>query len=156
MSQTDEASNEISDADNVSRHIFAPRMGAPEQFIWHEVFEFPSADGNKESVVWRKIAVTYDDVHELGDARAAGQQKLGKISNYIGFLTAQAGEIRNQRTSNGHGFEVYPETQEGPAHAVIKIMIAAGASKLNKSDKIDIRAIMQRLFGPNFSPYSTT
>lgn len=150
-SQTGEQSGEIANADNVSRQVFSPRMGMPGNFDWLQVFEFPSNAERKESVVWRKIAVTDDEVHSLGRNQEVKQKAAGKNANYIGFMTARAGEIRAKRTTRGHTFKVYPDRSEGDAHAVIQIIAAEGTMNLNKSDKSDVRAIMQCLFEPNFT-----
>ena len=65
---------QIPEDDEVSRLLFAPLMGAPGgDLIWENVFQFPSADGYCESVVWRKYAVTIADVHALGCEKQHGR-----------------------------------------------------------------------------------
>lgn len=150
-SQPSEQSEEIADEDNVSRQVYAPRMGTVGNFNWPQVFEFPSDAGKKESVVWRKIAVTDGEVHTLGRDREARQKAAGKNVDYTGFMTARAGDIRAKRTTRGHTFRVYPDKSEGDAHAVIQVIAAEGIERLNKNDNSDVRAIMQCLFEPNFT-----
>lgn len=137
---------EVADSDNVSRHIFSPRMGEVDRFIWNEVFEFPSVDGRVESVVWREIRVSDESVHVIGYEKEKANRGQGKPCEYIGFITANAGLIRNRMTTRGHYFYVYHVPEQGDWHVHIQIIVAQGIDNLSKGDKSDIRAIMEHLF----------
>src|SRR5579862_3418261 len=93
-SQASEQSEEIADGDNVSRQVIAPRMGAIGNFDWPQVFEFQSNGDPRlnrtESVVWRRIAISDNDVHVLGKERESALRSTGKTAQYLGFMTARA------------------------------------------------------------------
>jgi hypothetical protein len=142
---------EVADDDFVSRHIYSPRMGSASAFVWHQVFEFPSDDGRRESVVWRKVARLDDEVHEIGLKKAAAEALVGKAIDYIGFLTSLVEPIRTRRTTRGHYFEVRYAPDEGKWHCEIRVVVADDIPNLTKGDKSDIREIMKELFEPHFT-----
>jgi hypothetical protein len=112
-------------------------------FIWIEIFQFPSQDGRAESLVWRAKCPTDADVNQAGcDIEAEKREKNDSI-RYRGFISALAGEIR-ARTVRGHGFEVVhlPEPNRF-WHSHVKVR---AVGKPTKNDKIDFRVEMQKIF----------
>ncbi len=145
---------EISDNDNVSRAFFTPRMGTLSNLKWDEIFQFPSEQGSRESVIWRAVLQSDNCVH-IHNLAHIKNKKLSNPSfnqNYLGFFTSTVVNIRSKKTDRGHTFSVYHAPNEGEYHAEISVVVASGLTKLSRNDKIDVRVIMQKLFKPNFTP----
>ena len=144
----------IDDADQVSRHIYAPRMiGPADEFVWHEIFQFPSDRGLAESVALRTVVPEDAEVHRLGCEKQDNDRERERAKGrpgptYRGCTDALAGRIRAQSSTRGHGFTVTHEPAEGDWHGHVTVVLAAGCGKLSKSDKDDVRELMGDVFGP--------
>lgn len=150
---SDKPAQPIPDKDELSRLIFA-RLVSPEDLDYIELnpFEFPSdlvrTDYHRaESVVWRAIFASDDEVNALGCAKEAVKRAAGKDQLYLGARTATAGAIRAQKTTRGHEFAVKHYPKEGDWHAHIIVMERSDI-KYDKQDRSDVRALMQDVFGP--------
>ena len=143
----------VGDGDEISRLVFT-QLIAPgvDKFVLQPLFEFPTAGGRIESVIWRNVVPADPDVHEMGCAKETNDRAKGKRREYRGFRTATAGDVRSRKTRNGHGFLVYHSPQEGPAHVHVKVELAADAS-YGKNDRQDVRALIEQAF-LSFSPHS--
>lgn len=124
-----------------------------DQFIWHEIFVFPSDAGRVESVVWRSVIITDAELNNLGCAEAADARANGKPAiEYRGSMTARAGDITQLKTTRGHGFSLHHVPEDGRKwHVHIKVEEAPNTT-VSKNDKSDIRALMQKEFLP-FYPH---
>jgi hypothetical protein len=81
--------------------------------VWETVFVFPSKQGRRESVVWRKYAPKIDDVHALG-CRFQSESRA-----YRGAITARCGDITLYRNKNGYRLTIEHAPAEGIWHAEI-------------------------------------
>jgi hypothetical protein len=144
----------IEDTDEVSRHVFAPRMiGAADEFVWHEIFQFPSERGLAESVALRAVVPKDEDVHRLGCEKQNKDRERERARGrsgptYRGCTDAIAGRIRSQSSTRGHGFSVTHVPEEGDWHGHVTVVLAPGSTKLSKQDKDDVRELMAEVFGP--------
>jgi hypothetical protein len=137
----------IPDQDSIHRLIDFPRMyDDVKGLIWENVFQFPN--GEPESVVWAKYALTASDIHRIGCEREATVRKRRPETNmlYAGFMSAVAGLVREVRTRPGHGFSVTHEPKEGIHHAEISYQPAAGAT-LKRSEKSELKFALRKVFG---------
>jgi hypothetical protein len=135
----------IPDSDAVSRLLFDPLMGREdEDLIWKNVFQFPTADGQTESVVWRKYAVLIDDAHKLGCAKQSSdrQKEKGRRSTYFGSITGNVGEIRSLKSASGISFTVEHIPQDGLEHAHIGFTPGS-----QKNDRNSLKVLLQGKFG---------
>lgn len=140
---------EIPDEDLVRRHIDSPhKWNADEaKLVDDNVFQFPSADGEVESLVWSRYKPAVGDVHAMGCDKQAQKRAAGKTAwTYIGAMTASAGLIRSIRTVDGHGFELEHAPAEGVWHVHISYMRRDG-QKLNKPQKNDLKEHLRKAFG---------
>lgn len=145
---------EIQDSEHVSRHVYQPRMYDYNEFIWDQIFEFPTYKGKKEeSVVWRCVCIYDNEVHEIGKSREESKRLEGKSITYLGFFSSEVGPIRIKRTTRGHSFDVFHAPEEGEWHAVITIVTADGIGKPNKNDNSDVRELLRGLFEPNYTDF---
>jgi hypothetical protein len=133
-------------------------VGPANEFVWHEVFQFPSDRGLAESVALRTVVPDDADVHRLGcekqDADRERERAKGRSGpTYRGCTDALAGRIRSQFSTTKHGFSVTHEPAEGDWHGHVTVVLAAGCVKLSKSDKDDVRALMADVFEP-LKPYA--
>ncbi len=143
----------IPDADNVSRWIFHPPMGKDiAELVWQNVFAFPSANAQCESVVWRKYAPDISDVHRMGCERQKQLRAEGKDKTYVGALTAYVRDIRGFRNKNNHGFFVIHEPSEGIYHAHIGFN-ASPDNEFTKSDQKELKFALIKIFADS-SPHT--
>lgn len=102
----------------LSRLIYWPRMyDNYEGLVWDVVFEFPSRPC--ESTVWRRYAPEDSDVHKIGEDVEALKKPRKPQTSYIGFISANVGEVRSIKTARGHGFAVNHGPKEGLHHVEI-------------------------------------
>lgn len=140
---------QIPDPDEVARLVERPYgYEVGKGLTWGNLFQFPK--GRRESLVWRRYAPLQDDVHQIGRAVAALKPQP---RDYEGFLPAVVGDLRAIRSGRGHGFEVVhaPEDGQGQHHAEIGYAIAQG-TEFDKSDKTELKALLQRAFSDLVSP----
>jgi hypothetical protein len=141
---------EIGNTDGLSRHLFmrVPRDRIDE-YIDVPFFEFPKDDdpelNRAESVVWRLVAVSDAEVHELGLSKQRDDIAKGKNKKYVGFRSSTAGIVQKKVTSRGHGFEVVHYPKEGSWHAHVQVRPAEDTS-YTSSDKRDIQALIEEAF----------
>jgi hypothetical protein len=134
----------IPDEDDVSRHLFGPSMGSHgTDLIWDVVFMFKKDRSFRESVVWRKYAVTLADVHALGCNKQHKDRAEGKAMTYLGALTSNVGRIRQIRSKSGARFQVYHAPEEGIQHAEIRYF---HDSPLTKNDKAELKNGIRKEF----------
>ena len=128
----------------ISRLIYCPRMyDAYKGLIWQVVFEFPK--NTCESVVWRKYAADDEDVHYLG-GKVEEQKKLRRPDvEYVGFISANVGDVRSIKTANGHGFTVMHEPNEGIHHVHICYDLTC-ERHLTKNDKNELKLLLRKTF----------
>lgn len=107
--------------------------------VWETVFVFPSKQGRRESVVWRKYAPKIDDVHVLG-CRFQNESR-----RYRGATTARCGDITSYRNKNGHGLTIEHVPAEGRWHAEI----CCGVSG---PDRVDLIGHLKSVFS-NLDPH---
>jgi len=130
----------------MSRLLFAPRMLPNDiiELVWTEIFQFPSADGRAESLVWRAKCPTDADVNHVGCDIEAEKREKDDLVRYRGFISALAGEIR-ARVVRIHGFEVVHVPEAGrPWHSHVEVRVSGNPTK---NDKFDFRIEMQKTFG---------
>lgn len=103
-----------------------------------------------ESVVWRRYAVSVDDVHAIGCDRQAKKAAMGSEWKYVGAITAVAGHIRGIQNARGNGFSVHhrPEDDQGQHHAEIERRVPADGAGPSKSERIELREMLAQVFGP--------
>lgn len=79
----------IPDQDAVSRLLFEPSMRREDtDLFWEATFQFPSDQGQVESVVWRAKVIPISGVHAFGCAKQASDRAKGKHkSTYFGAIT---------------------------------------------------------------------
>jgi hypothetical protein len=137
-------SEPIPDEDDVSRHLFAPFMGAHgADLIWDVVFMFKTDKKFRESVVWRKYAATLVEVHALGCNKQRADRTAGKNITYFGALTSNVGRIRKIRSKRGARFQVTHVPDEGIQHAEISYL---HDSPLTKNDKAELKTGIRKEF----------
>ena len=139
----------IPDDDEVSRHIDSPfRFSSAERkLIERNVFEFPSADGNRESLVWRKYKPTIAELHVMGCERQAHKRRTNSDWTYEGAITIVVGVARQLRNSRGHVFLVEHDLEEGIHHVSIFFFHPEGY-ELKKADKSELKDMLVKAFGP--------
>ena len=120
---------------------------AERQLVWISVFQFPKSGGERESVVWRKYAVSEDDVHKLGCERERLKRENKPNWQYLGFVTARAGDVRDRKTVRRHGFAVEHKPCEGIHHAEIRLVAAEGTT-MTSAEKTELRMALEGIFGP--------
>jgi hypothetical protein len=146
MCQHDSAPVEqIEDGDAVSRLIEKPSMVNDSTWHWQAIFPFPSKDGRIESVVWRRKKVHDQEVHELGVARQTAKRARGKQSDYLGFITAVAGQVRAARTTRGLSFLIKHAPGEGDWRAHMQLVEPVGIVA-NSNDLWDARGELEKIF----------
>lgn len=135
---------EVPDEDDVSRHLFAPSMGAANSdLIWPAIFMFKTERGYCESLVWRKYAEALADVHELGCIKQSNDRAAGKNCTYFGALTANVGGVRAIRSKNGAKLSVMHHPAEGIHH--VHICLVQG-DRITKNDKTELKKAVQDHF----------
>jgi hypothetical protein len=139
----------IPDEDEVSRHIDSPlRFSAAEQrLIERQVFQFPSDDGNRESLIWRKYKPTLAELHAMGCERQAHKRTTNPGWTYEGAITIVVGAIRQLRNRMGNGFVVEHDPEEGTHHVTIRFSIPEGYG-LKKAEKSELKDMLVRAFRP--------
>ncbi len=123
-----------------------------DEFVWHEVFGFPSdirpEYDRAESAVWRKVVPDDAEVNRMGCHYAAAERAKGKRVEYRGHIDSTAGTVRSKKTAKGHYFKVEPFPEEGGDwHLHIYVIVPKDVS-WSKNDKNDLRALMQEAFSP--------
>jgi len=106
------------------------------------VFHFQKRNGGrKESVVWRAIAITSTDVHDIGRAKEEKDNSVApeRGISYVGFLSAEVKAIRDIQGMDGHGFEVVHFPSEGRHHAHIELLTGPGVSRKQFRNAIKVR-----------------
>jgi hypothetical protein len=140
---------EIPNSDTVHRWIFAPKMWDTyqKQMIWEGIWEFQRSRNSCESVVWDKYMPTSQHTHKLGIAQELRkrEEKPDRDIRYIGFISANVGEIRSFRTARGHGFSVTHEPEEGDYHAHL-CYLPALEIEFHKNDRIELKLKLKDLF----------
>jgi hypothetical protein len=117
----------IPDPDHVSRLLFEPSMRIDLNLQWPLIFQFPSDQGQVESVVWRAKAPDVESVHSFGCTKQASDRSKGRLkSTYFGAITGNVGEIRSLNSA-GASFTVTHVPSEGDEHA--HVGFSAGATK---------------------------
>ena len=134
----------IPDLDSVSRLLFEPSMRREDQDIfWENVFQFPTAAGGCESVIWRQYAVSISDVHGLGcEKQTADRNKGRNQSTYFGAITGNVGEIRAIRSASGIGFTIVHVPGDGVFHA--HVAFSPGSKK---NDRAELKVLLRSKFG---------
>lgn len=135
----------IPDEDEVARHIEQPRMVSEKwEFVWKNIFTFPG--GRPESVVWRKYAISDQAVFELGLRRMAYIREHRRPgARYVGFIAAQVFDIRDFRSTAGHGFRVEHAPEEGIEHAHIHLW-ASENGRMTRSHKDELIFVLSKMF----------
>jgi hypothetical protein len=134
----------VPNEDAISRLIYFPRMYDDFRgLIWDVVFEFPGRPC--ESTVWRRYAQEDDDVHHIGLDVEALKKPRRPLTHYVGFISANVGEVRSIKTARGHGFVVNHEPSEGVHHVEICFR-AADAGHLKKNDKNELKLLLRHIF----------
>ena len=119
----------LENGDLVSRSLFRPRMlSGQDEFVWKNIFEFPSDAGRAESVIWRKYAVSDLEAHDIGQLIARYKTETKPDFSYAGFLTAEAGRIRGSTTKRGHKFELMHAPNEGRWHVHVYVVSPEGVA----------------------------
>ena len=148
----------IPNEDKIFRWLFEPPevYNDAEELLWLEIFRFPSARGNCESMVWCRYAKTMRVVHRLACDRERALLREGKSRNYRGALAGNVGQVRRVRNLNGHGFTASHEPSEGPYHAHICYAPRAGSTldSLTKNDKKELRYSLGKVFGGNLDRHT--
>jgi hypothetical protein len=136
---------DIPDPDMVSRLLFEPSMRAEDKdLIWANLFQFPSDQGQCESVVWRKYAVDIQDVHVMGCAKQTSDRSKGRHrSTYFGAITGNVGDIRSIRSPSGASLTIVQVPDEGAAHAHVGF-----SPGCNKNDRNSLKFLLKSKFGP--------
>ena len=153
------AKEDIPDDESVSRWHFQPSGVYNEirELIWTEILQFPTSDGGRESLVWRRYAETIDQVHALGCELERGRQAAGIIREYRGAFSANVGLIRALRNKNGHGFSVvhHPE-KDAPYHTHIYFDPVAGyvGQTIPKPEKNDLKFSLGNLLSQQFDDHA--
>lgn len=141
----------VPNEDRIARWLFEPPevYNDAKELLWLEVFQFPSARGSCESVVWRRYAKTMRVVHRLACDREKALLREGRNKKYFGALTGNVGQIRRVQSQNGHGFTVAHEPSEGRHHVHICYAPTAGSTleSLTKNDKKELRYSLGKVFG---------
>jgi hypothetical protein len=134
----------IPDQDAVSRLLFEPSMRREDKdLFWENIFQFPSDQGQVESVIWRAKVVPISGVHALGCAKQASDRTKGKNNSaYFGAMTGNVGAIRALRSPTGKFFTVKHVPTEGEEHS--HIGFSEGASK---NDRNGLKFQLRWVFG---------
>ncbi len=140
---------DIPDDDEVSRHIDSPlRFSAAERkLIEGNVFQFPSADGNRESLIWRKYKPTLAELHAMGCERQAHKRMTHTAWTYEGAITIVVRAVRQLRNRNRNGFVVEHDPVEGIHHVTIRFCCPVGY-ELKKAEKSELKDMLVRAFRP--------
>ena len=140
----------IPDLHGVSRLLFEPSMRDEyKDLLWPAIFQFPSADGCVESVVWRRHARTLKDVHKIGCEKQTNDRAKGRSrSTYFGSITGNVAAIRGLRSKSGISITVVPEPSEGIHHA--HLGFSAGYTKV---DRTELKVMLHTRFG-SLDPHS--
>ena len=135
--------------DEVSRYIDSPlRFSAAERkLIETNIFQFPSADGNRESLIWRKYKPTLAELHAMGCARQAQKRVQNSTWTYEGAITAVVGAVRRLRNSRGNGFVVEHDPEEGIHHVTIRFLRREGY-ELRRAEKSELKDMLVKVFRP--------
>jgi hypothetical protein len=142
---------EISDDDQVSRHIdFPHKFNEYNDLLWGTAFMF--SDGC-ESLVWRKYKPTIDEVHALGCERETEKKAHKPEYRYVGALSAGVRPLRLAKTARGHGFSVehHPEDGQGAHHAELHLT-HGGGPPIAKLDRAELRVLLEVIFGGSLEP----
>lgn len=143
----------VPNEDHVSRHVDSPLRFDTQQAALRvlTVFEFPSADGDTDSLVWRKYKPTLAEVHEMGCARQMQKRtaKVGSTWTYEGAITTTAGAIRAIANRNGCGFliEHDPSDGQGDHHLKIGYRVPEGHA-LGPAEKQELKRLLVGAFAP--------
>jgi len=133
----------IPDHDHVSRLLFEPSMRVDLNLIWPLIFQFPSNQGQVESVIWRAKTPQIGTVHSLGCAKQSSDRNKGKHrSTYFGAITGNVGEIRALKSA-GASFTVVHVPSEGKEHA--HVGFSPGATK---GERNALKVLLGSKFGP--------
>ena len=141
---------QVPDGDGVARIILKPRMydAHNNSLIWDVVFQFPG--GRCESAVWRKYAATDDAVHQVGHEVEETIKLRRSNTLYIGFISANVGEIRSVETARGHGFSVVhdPSEDQGLHHVHIcyRPQGDQDPTDLTRNDKNELKLLLRNVF----------
>jgi hypothetical protein len=120
-----------------------------EDLVWQSIFQFPSDQGQCESVVWRAKAVDIADVHALGCTKQVSDRTKGNLrSTYFGAVTGNVGEIRAIRSATGAFLTIVHVPSEGEAHAHVGF-----SPGTNKNDRSSLKVQLRSKFGP-LEPHS--
>ncbi|QHP70452.1 hypothetical protein EI171_26075 [Bradyrhizobium sp. LCT2] len=138
------AAENISDDDLVSRLLFEPSMRKEEKdLVWDNIFQFPSDQGQCESVLWRAKAPTIDEVHSSGCAKQASDRAKGKDrSTYFGSITGKVSDIRSLKSATGACLTVEHAPDEGKSHAHIGF-----SPGTKKNDRSELKVMLRSAFG---------
>jgi hypothetical protein len=133
----------IPDPEMVSRLLFEPSMRREDENIfWENVFQFPTAAGGCESVIWRKYAMTVADVHNLGCEKQTSDRNKGRHqTTYFGAITGNVGEIKAIRSANGICFTIVHVPDEGVFHA--HVAFSPGSKK---NDRTELKVLLRSKF----------
>jgi hypothetical protein len=136
---------EISDPDLLTRLLFEPSMRREDRdLIWDSIFQFPSDQGQCESVIWRVKLPDILDVHRIGCEKQVSDRAQGRLrSTYFGSISSTARKIRSIRSTTGAFLAVNHVPEESDAHA--HITFSPGA---NKTDRTHLKLQLRLLFGP--------
>jgi hypothetical protein len=138
------AEEAIPDQCTVSRLLFEPSMRREdEDLIWKNIFQFPSDQGQVESVVWRAKVADIKEVHSRGCLKQAADRAKQRSSTYIGAITGNVGAIRALRSGTGKSLTVRHFPNEGDEHAHVGFSPDA-----TKSDRNQLKFLLRSMFGP--------
>src|SRR4051812_3437948 len=128
----------------VSRLLFEPSMRKEDKdLFWENVFQFPSNQGQCESVIWRAKAPSIEEVHAIGCAKQAADGAKGRArSTYFGSITGNVGDIRSLKSATGACLVVEHYPDEGDAHAHIGF-----SPGTNKNDRNELKVLLRDKFG---------
>lgn len=135
----------IPDSDMVSRLLFEPTMRKEDlDLFWENIFQFPSNQGQCESVIWRAKAPTIEEINAFGCAKQKSDRDKGRDrSTYFGSITGKVGEIKALKSASGASLTVEHAPDEGEAHA--HIGFSPGAKK---NDRNELKFLLRGAFEP--------
>ena len=143
----------IGDFETISRTLWFPQMTKEESnVVFAAIFDFQ--DGGPESVIWRKYCASEEDVHSKAREQEAKKQIKKPDVKYLGFGNAIVDDVRKIKNvnPNGYGFDIVHYPSEGifHAHVFYDLPIGTQYSALTKSQKMDLRFNLGKLFQPLF------
>jgi hypothetical protein len=111
-----------------------------KDLIWPNIFQFPSADGQVESLVWRRHAPKIEDVHRIGCEKQRNDRAKGRAnSTYFGAITGNVGDIKTVKSKSGKSFTIVHAPEQGVHHA--HLGFSEGSTK---ADRTELKVEMSR------------